>query len=248
MLSACASLSITHGPANKTSGRPPPMPKRPIETVRGALRVFVREAMRNVRLCGTPSICKPLCSPESRRKTSLRAIARAPFPHGSVLLIWLTPWRLRLPALLRRAFRRCILVHPWGNPMKHVLSLALCFVCLHAAASRAVAAVDASGLTAQEQQREFTLRNKLCANRSLSCDYVDTIFSDPRLTVYPPPEPAPPPSPALQKTRQRNPYLTERFGLLTPESLERCRSFIAAHSLAFEAAYTLYGVPREVIC
>ena len=132
--------------------------------------------------------------------------------------------------------------------MKHVLSLALCFVCFHAAASRAVAAVDASGLTSQERQREITLRNRLCANRNVRCEYVDSIFSDPRLTVYPPPEPAPPPSPATQKTRQRNPYLTERFGLLTPTSLERCRSFIAAHSLAFDAALTLYGVTREVIC
>jgi membrane-bound lytic murein transglycosylase B len=132
--------------------------------------------------------------------------------------------------------------------MKHVLSLALCFVCFHAAASRAVAAVDASGLTSQERQREITLRNRLCANRNVSCEFVDSIFSDPRLTVYPPPEPAPPPSPATQKTRQRNPYLTERFGLLTPTSLERCRSFIAAHSLAFDAALTLYGVTREVIC
>lgn len=138
--------------------------------------------------------------------------------------------------------------------MRHIFSLALCFVCLHAATTRAAAThagaapVDASGLTPLERQREVTLRNKLCSNKQLSCDYVDTIFADPRLTLYPPPEPAPPPSPAAKKTRERNPYLTERFGLLTPESLERCRSFIAAHSMAFNAASVLYGVPREVIC
>jgi peptidoglycan lytic transglycosylase B len=132
--------------------------------------------------------------------------------------------------------------------MKHILTLALCFVCLSAAASRAVAAVDASGLSSLERQREITLRNRLCANKSLDCDYVDAIFADPRLTLYPPPEPAPAPRPAAQKMRQRNPYLTERFGLLTNESLERCRSFIAAHALAFDAAYKFYGVPREIIC
>ena len=132
--------------------------------------------------------------------------------------------------------------------MKHVVTLALCFVGLSGAASRAVADVDASGLSAQERQREVTLRNRLCSNKNLDCDYVDAIFADPRLTLYPPPEPAPAPHPGAQKTRQRNPYLTERFGLLTPESLERCRSFIAAHALAFDAAYRVYGVPREIIC
>jgi membrane-bound lytic murein transglycosylase B len=132
--------------------------------------------------------------------------------------------------------------------MKHILSLALCFVCVHVAASPAVAAVDGSGLTSLERQRETTLRNRLCANEKLTCSYVDAIFGDPRLTVYPPPEPAPAPSRASNKTRQRSPYLTERFGLLTPESLESCRSFVAAHALAFDAAYKLYGVPREIVC
>lgn len=132
--------------------------------------------------------------------------------------------------------------------MKHILRLALCFVILHIAAAHAAAAVDGSGLTPAERQREITLRNRLCANHNLDCGYVDSIFADPRLTLYPPPEPAPPPPPGAVKTHQRNPYLTERFGLLTPESLERCRSFIAAHPLAFDAADKLYGVPREVIC
>jgi membrane-bound lytic murein transglycosylase B len=132
--------------------------------------------------------------------------------------------------------------------VKHVVSLALCFAFLAVAGPHAFAAVDGSGLTVVERQREVTLRNRLCANQKLSCDYIDSVFADPRLTLYPPPEPAPPPSPAAKKSTQRNPYLTEHFGLLTPESLERCRFFIAAHTLAFDAAYKVFGVPREVIC
>jgi len=132
--------------------------------------------------------------------------------------------------------------------VKHVLCLALCFVSLHVAALSGAAAVDASGLTPVERQREIALRNRLCTNKNLSCGYVDAIFADPRLTLYPPPEPAPETPSAPKRTRERNPYLTERFGLLTVQSLERCRSFIAAHAFAFDAAYTLYGVPREIIC
>jgi membrane-bound lytic murein transglycosylase B len=132
--------------------------------------------------------------------------------------------------------------------MKHVVRLALCFACLHVAASSGAAAVDPSGLTPVERQREIALRNRLCVNKNLSCSYVDAIFADPRLTLHPPPEPAPPAPSAPTRTRERNPYLTERFGLLTVQSLERCRSFITAHAFAFDAAYTLYGVPREIIC
>jgi membrane-bound lytic murein transglycosylase B len=50
------------------------------------------------------------------------------------------------------------------------------------------------------------------------------------------------------KEHERNPYFTERFGLLTSESLERCKDFIQAHSSAFDAAFKSYGVPKEVIC
>jgi membrane-bound lytic murein transglycosylase B len=68
------------------------------------------------------------------------------------------------------------------------------------------------------------------------------------MTIYHPPEPAlAPPAPAL-KEHERNPYFTERFGLLTPESLERCKDFIQAHLSAFMAAFQIYGVPKEVIC
>jgi len=71
-------------------------------------------------------------------------------------------------------------------------------------------------------------------------------LTDPRLNIYEPPAPAPaePRSPS----RRANPYLTARFGLLTTDSLERCRSFVQAHTLAFGAAEQIYGVPREVIC
>jgi membrane-bound lytic murein transglycosylase B len=132
--------------------------------------------------------------------------------------------------------------------VKRSLTLALALLCLHAAATRSAAAVAATGLTPVERQREIALHDRLCANKKLSCDYVDSIFADPRLTITPVPEPAPPPSVPPKKTRERNPYLTERFGLLTPASIERCRSFIAAHELAFDAAYKFFGVPREVIC
>jgi membrane-bound lytic murein transglycosylase B len=132
--------------------------------------------------------------------------------------------------------------------VKRFLTLALALLCLHAAALRA-ATVAAAGLTDIERLREITLRNRLCANRNLSCDYVDSIFADSRLTILPTPQPTPPPTTAPPKrTHERNPYLTERFGLLTPVSIERCRSYIAAHSVAFDAAYRFYGVPAEVIC
>jgi membrane-bound lytic murein transglycosylase B len=52
----------------------------------------------------------------------------------------------------------------------------------------------------------------------------------------------------VPKEHERNPYFTKRFGLLTPESLERCKEFVQAHLLAFDAAYQIYGVPREIIC
>ena len=105
-------------------------------------------------------------------------------------------------------------------------------------------------MTQLEVQRLNALHKRLCASPRLSCGYVDSIFADSRLTIYQPPAPAPPPGtePPPSKVRQPNPYLTVRFGLLSPESLERCRSFIAAHSLTFDAAEKLYGVPREVIC
>jgi membrane-bound lytic murein transglycosylase B len=79
---------------------------------------------------------------------------------------------------------------------------------------------------------------------------VVSVLTDPRLSIYEPPAPTPPPGTveARSRSRRTNPYLTDRFGLLTTESLERCRAFIQAHALAFDAAEQIYGVPREVIC
>ena len=93
------------------------------------------------------------------------------------------------------------------------------------------------------------LQERLCQRRELSCQNVTSILADPRLTIYEPPEPAPEPTSArARKATERNPYLTKRFGLLTPESLERCRSFIAAHAVTFDTAHERYGVPQGVIC
>lgn len=131
--------------------------------------------------------------------------------------------------------------------MKRSLILALCLVAPCSMAARAVA--KPAGLTADEEHRAEQLRNRLCADKELNCEYVDALFADPRLTISTPPEPAPAPRPnPLPRDQERNPYLTRRFGLLTPESLERCREFVQEHELAFDAARTIYGVPKEVIC
>src|SRR5579862_2170110 len=130
--------------------------------------------------------------------------------------------------------------------MNRMLILALCLLSVGAAESAATTKL--AGLTAEEEHRKVELQNRLCADRELSCAYIKTLFADPRLTIYHPPEPASPPSAPAPKERERNPYLTNRFGLLTPESLERCREFVQAHFLAFDAAYQIYGVPREIIC
>ena len=136
--------------------------------------------------------------------------------------------------------------------MKRVFDLVFCAVALGVVTlggMAARAATPASELTPQEKVREAEFRKRLCARKDLDCDYVQSLFDDPRLTIYEPPAPTPvtPPAPA-SPARQRNPYLTPSFGLFTPESLERCRSFISAHILAFDAAQQIYGVPREVIC
>src|SRR5262249_25255052 len=87
--------------------------------------------------------------------------------------------------------------------------------------------------------------------KDLDCDYVHALFEDPRFKLYAPPPASPPPPPPTQtpaQVHERNPYLTVRFGLLTPESLERCRTFINQYGSAFYAAVCAYGVPEEVIC
>jgi len=130
--------------------------------------------------------------------------------------------------------------------MKRTLILALCLMSL--AAAKTAATTKPAGLTAEEDRRKTELENRLCADRELSCAYVTGLLTDPRLTIYQPPEPSSSPSAPVLKERERNPYLTKRFGLLTPESLERCKEFVQAHAIAFDAAFQIYGVPREVIC
>ena len=134
-----------------------------------------------------------------------------------------------------------------GRILERMFSVVLFIVLL--GASRSYAGTSSpSELTPQEATRLASLRKLLCSSKYLSCDYVDSIFEDPRLTIYEPPPPSVAQGPAEPRVRQSNPYLTARFGLLTPESLERCRSFIQAHAMAFDAAEHIYGVPREVIC
>jgi membrane-bound lytic murein transglycosylase B len=106
---------------------------------------------------------------------------------------------------------------------------------------------DAGSLNTNEEQGKTELQNRLCKEGEMDCTYVTSIFSDPRLVLYQPPPPSPNPSPQPRE-RERNPYFTKRFGLLTPESLERCRLFISEHTVAFAAAYKEYGVPEEIIC
>jgi len=101
-------------------------------------------------------------------------------------------------------------------------------------------------LSIEEETRKSELRNRLCADRDIDCDYVTSLFGDPRLAVYYPPEPQP--SATTPREHERNPYLTKRFGLLTSESLQRCGDFVEAHLSAFRAAYATYGVPKEIIC
>lgn len=135
-----------------------------------------------------------------------------------------------------------------GRFLGRLLGLVFCIALVHAPGLHAANSPDK--LTSLEAQRLSSLRKRLCSSKQLTCDYVDSIFDDPRLTIYEPPPPSVSqgPSGPAARLRERNPYLTERFGLLTPESLERCRSFIQAHVLAFDAAEHIYGVPREVIC
>jgi membrane-bound lytic murein transglycosylase B len=106
-----------------------------------------------------------------------------------------------------------------------------------------------AGPTANEAQREIELQNRLCRQTDLDCTYVTSVFRDPRLVIYQPPAPTalqPPTKPP--KERERNPYFTKRFSLLSPESLERCRTFISDHATTFAAAHERYGVPNEIIC
>ena len=130
--------------------------------------------------------------------------------------------------------------------MKRTLILALFLMSLGILGG--VAATKVGDPFIEEEHRKAELQNRLCADSELSCAYVTALLIDPRLTIYHPPEPAPAPHAHGLKEHERNPYFTERFGLLTAESFERCKGFIQAHLSAFDAALQIYGVPKEVIC
>jgi membrane-bound lytic murein transglycosylase B len=130
---------------------------------------------------------------------------------------------------------------------KRIPVLALVAIMLCATEALAALPSDAASPSTKEEQSKTELQNRLCKQAELDCQFVASIFSDPRLVLYQPPSPSPNASPQPRE-RERNPYLTKRFGLLTPESLERCRLFISEHTAAFTAAYNAYGVPEEIIC
>lgn len=133
--------------------------------------------------------------------------------------------------------------------LKRALVLVLVIISLGTIEVQASIAPQAVGLTTKEKQRKTELLNRLCSEKELGCDYLTLIFRDPRLEIYQPPPPTaeqPPSDP--QRRRERNPYFTNRFGLVSPESLERCRSFIGAHAATLAAAYEEYGVSKEIIC
>jgi len=125
------------------------------------------------------------------------------------------------------------------------IPLALIFV----ATTVAAAPNPVHHYTPAEQRK--SLERVLCADKALDCPYVEELFRDADFRdadFTPTPSVPPPAQPVASYHRERNPYMTERFGLLTPESLERCHDFIEAHQSAFDAAQVIYDVPKEIIC
>jgi membrane-bound lytic murein transglycosylase B len=133
--------------------------------------------------------------------------------------------------------------------VKRALVLVLVIISLGTIEAQASMAPQGVGLTTKEKQRRNELLNRLCSEKEVGCDYLTSIFRDPRLEIYQPPQPTAEQAPSSpQRERERNPYLTNRFGLVSTESLERCRSFIGAHAATLAAAYEEYGVSKEIIC
>jgi membrane-bound lytic murein transglycosylase B len=128
--------------------------------------------------------------------------------------------------------------------MKGILAAVLC---LGSFGTCAVTTSNANALTTTEQRREKQLKERLCATKQVDCAYVTAIFADPRLEIYRPEGKTHKYRPG-QRDRQRNPYLRKRFGLLTDESLQRCRRFLEVNAAAFDAADRTYGVPPAIIC
>jgi membrane-bound lytic murein transglycosylase B len=129
--------------------------------------------------------------------------------------------------------------------MYRLLALALCFGVMEVAVGRAR---GPAGLSPEEEHRMTQLQERLCAFRGLNCAYVMALFADPRLDIYHPPVPQRQESNRSQVEKERNPFFAARFGLLTEESLERCRGFVRLHAVSFDVAYRTYGVPAKVIC
>jgi len=130
--------------------------------------------------------------------------------------------------------------------MKRLLAIGLCFCVLGLAAAGATP--NPAGLSREEERRMSELKGRLCAVRGLDCAYVLAVFADSRLEIHYPSAPQHQESNPSQRERERNPFLATRFGLLTDESLERCRGFLQLHAAAFDGAYKTYGVPSKVIC
>ncbi|OGY98972.1 MAG: hypothetical protein A2945_03960 [Candidatus Liptonbacteria bacterium RIFCSPLOWO2_01_FULL_52_25] len=126
-----------------------------------------------------------------------------------------------------------------------LLVFALCFV-PPAVAQNKPASPKKSVLVTTQRKNE--LLGNLLKDKKLNPDYIRMVFDDTRLTVYEPPPPAPPSPPGPAPRRRVNPYLTERFGLLTDVSFERCRTFYRDHQETMDAAHDIFGVPKEVIC
>ena len=52
-----------------------------------------------------------------------------------------------------------------------------------------------------EEQREAKLEKTLCADKDLNCEYVRSLFDEPRFQLYTPPPSAPPPQRSGPKDR-----------------------------------------------
>ena len=132
--------------------------------------------------------------------------------------------------------------------IKVLLILMLGMLFAGAMRAQAYVAQEPAAIPPTDEQIKYELQDRLCKETGLDCEYVLSVFNDPRVEIYGPPGTLARPSAPAKKEREKNPYLTKRFGLLSWESLERCRLFVNAHAASFATAYEQYGVPKEVIC
>lgn len=97
-----------------------------------------------------------------------------------------------------------------------------------------------------EERRKEELVQKL--SKEFGQEKITAIFSDPRLALYRPKKPKPQPQPTPTPKPEGNPFLADRFGLLTDESLDRCRDFYIENKAAMDATSKKYPVPKEYRC